>query len=218
MFDIASATSGTAQTDAELSKQKLDKDLNQFLNLLVTQLKNQDPLDPMDATQFTSQLVQFASVEQQIYQNSNLEKLLMTAQVSQVSNLSGFLGHTVEGTGDSFNMVGSTAKMTYDLEAQAANTTLTISDASGKSVFTTGGNLDAGKHTFTWDGLDDLGNQMPDGAYNVTVTSLDSAGNEILVKQSVFGVVTAAGADQGQVTLFMGDVTMGLGSVLSVSQ
>lgn len=92
MFDIAGTTStssGINQTDAEKSKEKLDKDLNQFLNLLVTQLKNQDPLDPMDATQFTSQLVQFASVEQQIYQNSNLEKLLLTAQVSQVSNLSG---------------------------------------------------------------------------------------------------------------------------------
>ena len=58
------------------AKSKLDDDLNQFLNLLVAQLQNQDPLDPMDANEFTSQLVQFASVEQQIFQNSNLEKLL----------------------------------------------------------------------------------------------------------------------------------------------
>lgn len=221
MLDInalSAAASGTDQTKAEASKAKLDEDLNKFLNLLVTQLKNQDPLDPMDATEFTSQLVQFASVEQQIYQNSNLEKLLLTAQVSQVSNLSGFLGTTVEGTSDTFNLDNSEATFTYDLQAQATSNTITIADDSGKTVFTTGGEFDAGKHTYTWDGLDDLGNQLPDGAYTVTVSALDSAGTPVPVKQTVFGLVTSAGADQGQVTLFMGDVTLGLGSVLSVSE
>lgn len=221
MFDInalSAAAGGNDQTKAEASKAKLDEDLNKFLNLLVTQLKNQDPLDPMDATEFTSQLVQFASVEQQIYQNSNLEKLLLTAQVSQVSNLSGFLGTMVEGTSDTFNLDNSEATFTYDLQAPATSNTITIADDSGKNVFTTGGEFDAGKHTYTWDGLDDLGNQLPDGAYTVTVSALDSAGTPIPVKQTVFGLVTSAGADQGQVTLFMGDVTLGLGSVLSVSE
>lgn len=221
MFDINAlnaATGGADQTKADASKAKLDEDLNKFLNLLVTQLKNQDPLDPMDATEFTSQLVQFASVEQQIYQNSNLEKLLLTAQVSQVSNLAGFLGTTVEGTSDTFNLDNSSATFTYDLMSQATSNTITIADDSGKTVFTTGGEFDAGKHTYTWDGLDDLGNQMADGSYTVTVSALDSDGTPIPVKQTVFGLVTSAGADQGQVTLFMGDVTLGLGSVLSVSE
>lgn len=221
MFDIASATSAASYGDptkAEQSQAKLEEDLNKFLNLLVTQLKNQDPLDPMDATEFTSQLVQFASVEQQIYQNSNLEKLLLTAQVSQVSNLSGFLGTTVEGVSDTVNLANGSAKFTYDLEGQASTNTLIISDASGKTVFTIGGELDAGKHTYTWDGLDDLGNQLPDGTYTVTVAALDRDGAEVPAKQTVFGVVTSAGADQGQVTLFMGDTSIGLGSVLSVSE
>lgn len=218
MIDLNALSASGELTKAEASKAKLDEDLNKFLNLLVTQLKNQDPLDPMDATEFTSQLVQFASVEQQIYQNSNLEKLLLTAQVSQVSNLSGFLGTTVEGTSDTFNLANSSATFTYDLQAPANSNTITIADDSGKTVFTTNGVLDAGKQTYTWDGLDDLGNQMADGSYTVTVSALDSAGEMIPVKQTVFGQVTSAGAEEGEVTLFMGDVTLGLGSVLSVSE
>ena len=69
MFEsISQASSLDPSTKSGAAQAKLNEDLNQFLNLLVTQLKNQDPLDPMDANEFTSQLVQFASVEQQIYQ------------------------------------------------------------------------------------------------------------------------------------------------------
>ena len=80
-------TTTTVDTDTQsgASQAKLDQELNRFLNLLVTQLKNQDPLDPMDANEFTSQLVQFASVEQQIYQNSNLEKMLALQEMQRTA-------------------------------------------------------------------------------------------------------------------------------------
>lgn len=220
MFDVSSisSSSATGQTQSDVSQAKLEDDLNKFLNLLVTQLKNQDPLDPMDATEFTSQLVQFASVEQQIYQNSNLEKLLNATHVNQVSNLSGYLGTTVEGVGNEFILENGQAKFTYDLFDQASTNAIIIQDASGKVVFTTGGELEAGQHTFQWDGKDDLGNQLPDGQYKVVIAAQDDAGLEIETEETVFGRVTAAGAEDGQVTLYMGDVAMPLGSVRSVSE
>ena len=73
---VNSTPAADPNSQAAVAQKKLDEDLNRFLTLLITQLENQDPLDPMDASEFTSQLVQFASVEQQISQNSNLEKLL----------------------------------------------------------------------------------------------------------------------------------------------
>src|SRR5512134_982091 len=84
------------------SGEKLQEDLNRFLNLLVTQLQNQDPLDPMDANEFTSQLVQFASVEQQIYQNANLEKLLNVTENGQVAAMVDYLGAIAETSGNAF--------------------------------------------------------------------------------------------------------------------
>src|SRR3989338_691013 len=95
----ASATTTGTTSQAAQSDAKLKDDLNKFLNLLVTQLKHQDPLDPMDATEFTSQLVQFASVEQQIHQNANLEKLIALQQGSQISSLVNYIGMNVEATG-----------------------------------------------------------------------------------------------------------------------
>jgi len=91
--DNSTALSGS---NSEQAQAKLEDDLNQFLDLLVTQLQNQDPLDPLDANEFTSQLVQFASVEQQIYQNSNLEKLLNLQETNQISQMVDFIGNKVE--------------------------------------------------------------------------------------------------------------------------
>jgi flagellar basal-body rod modification protein FlgD len=219
MLDIASATSAASngdRTKAEQSQAKLEEDLNKFLNLLVTQLKNQDPLDPMDATEFTSQLVQFASVEQQIYQNSNLEKLLDATHAGQVSNLAGFLGKTVEGTSDKLNLDGGSATFSYELMDKAKSNTILITDASGKSVFSFKGELQQDRYEYTWDGKDKSGNQLPDGVYTINVAAKDEAGKTVDYKTTVYGRVTAAGADSGEVTLHMGDVTLPLGMVLSI--
>ena len=102
------------------SKAKLDEDLNKFLSLLVTQLQNQDPLDPMDATEFTSQLVQFASVEQQIFQNSNLEKLLQLQETNQVSNLVDLIGNTVEAESRRMPLENGKAQFTYTIPAASS--------------------------------------------------------------------------------------------------
>lgn len=207
-----------AATKAQLAQDKLDADLNQFLNLLVTQLQHQDPLEPLDANQFTQQLVQFASVEQQIYQNSNLEKLVGMQQTSQVGSMVGYLGTTIEANGGVFNLENGAAKFSYDLETKANLSTLTIQDASERVVWTGEASKDPGKQIFVWDGLDKNGQAVPDGPYTAVVSAKTRDGELINVAQTVFGRVTGAGAENGNVTLAMGAVDAPLNDVLNVQE
>ena len=220
IIDTASTTSPiTSGSQAEASKAKLDTQLNQFLNLLVTQLKNQDPLDPMKANEFTTQLVQFASVEQQIYQNSNLEKLLALEQTKAVSSLVDFIGRTVETTGKTVPLENGNAEITYTMPANANKATITITNASGLTVYKTEADNSAGKHDFVWDGKNSSGIMQPDGPYNVLVSGTDFGGNLLNIDQTVWGRVTGANVQNGQASLFLGDsISVSQDSVLSVKE
>lgn len=205
-------------TQAGQSQQKLQDDLNQFLNLLVAQLQNQDPLEPLDANEFTAQLVQFASVEQQIQQNSNLEKLLAVNENAQAATMVNYLGTVVEVSGSEFQLLNGQAMMTYTLPAGVQDTTLTIVDASGKSVFSTDGQTDTGMHQVGWDGTTNDGEQLDDGAYKLIVSAKDADGNLMDVSQTVFGYVTATGISDGNVTISMGNIETDMTNILSVER
>jgi flagellar basal-body rod modification protein FlgD len=161
----SAATTGQAATD----KSKLDGDLNRFLTLLVSQLQHQDPLQPLDANQFTSQLVQFASIEQQIYQNANLEKLLAAQQSTQLASTVDYLGKQVEANGDALPLQNGGALASYALPQAAARATITIRDAGGRTVAVMTGNSAAGRHEVHWDGRAADGKQLPDGIYSFQV-------------------------------------------------
>ncbi len=215
---LADTTSVAADTQAAGSQAKLNEDLNSFLNLLITQLKHQDPLDPMDATEFTSQLVQFASVEQQIYQNANLEKLLTLQQTSQVASMVDYLGTTIEATGRRVNLENGRAEFTYTMGSGVNAGTIIISNEAGLTVFTMDAEAEFGKHEFTWDGKSNGGEPQPEGTYTINVTATDRAGDILDVAQTVYGRVTGAGVENGAVTMYMGDVAVDMGDVLSVRE
>lgn len=205
-------------SQAAASQARLDGQLNQFLNLLVTQLKNQDPLNPMDATEFTSQLVQFASVEQQIYQNSNLEKLLALQQSSQVSSMVGFIGTVAEVKGNKLPLENGKAEFTYTLPTNAASVKINVKNSSGITVFTADGPTSAGKHDIMWDGAGLGGMPQPAGAYTVTVTAFGPTQNLINVDQTAFGRVTGSEVQDGTVSLLMGDITVPMENVIAVRE
>jgi len=208
-----STTGLGANSDAVVSEAQLQEDLNRFLNLLVAQLKNQDPLDPMDSNEFTQQLVQFASVEQQIKQNANLEKMLALQETSQVSTMVGFIGNTIEATGDTVPLEDGNAEFTYTLDSNATDVTISIRNSAGLTVFTAAGDAGAGKHNFVWDGLDSVGEAQPDGAYTIVIGAVDRSGNLQSVEQTVFGRVTGGGVEDGKVSLFLGDVAVSMDDV-----
>ena len=184
---------------------KLEEDLNRFLNLLVTQLKNQDTLDPLDANEFTSQLVQFASVEQQIYQNTNLEKMLNLQETSQISAMVDFIGNRIEFLGQKLPLEDGGSEFSYVMPAGVKDANVNISSPSGSNVFYAEANADQGKHTIKWDGKDKNGIQQPDGYYTVLVSGKDASGNLVPVEHLITGKVSGAGVDNGIVKLFIGN-------------
>lgn len=215
----AASTSLTEGTQSANSAATLQEDLNRFLSLLTTQLKNQDPLDPMDSNEFTSQLVQFASVEQQIYQNSNLETLVGLAETNQVSSLVDFIGKRIEVTGTTkFPLEDSAAEFTYTMPPGAKSASIIIRDANGLTVYEQDANLDQGQHTFEWDGRDRNGGTAPDGEYSVLVSGLDHQGDLLDISTTVFGRVTGIGVENGETTMFMGDIEVPQSLVLSVKE
>jgi len=219
MFDsVSDATTIDTTTKAGQDKKKLKDDLNQFLQLLVSQLQNQDPLDPMKANEFTNQLVQFSSVEQQIQSNANLEKLISAQQNTQAASMVNYLGTVVEAKGKEFYMLNGQAVATYTLPAGVKENVLTVQDASGKTMFTVKGETDVGLHRIGWDGSKNDGTKAPDGAYTLVVSAKDQDGNLVDVAQTVFGYVTSTGIKDGNVTVTMGDVETDMTNIVSVER
>ncbi|PIW29054.1 MAG: flagellar hook capping protein [Rhodospirillales bacterium CG15_BIG_FIL_POST_REV_8_21_14_020_66_15] len=221
-MSIINGISSTVNTDpnskSAQNAQSLEEDLNRFLTLLTTQLQHQDPLDPMDATEFTSQLVQFASVEQQIFQNSNLEKLLAVQETNKLSSLVGFIDNVVEVEGQDLVLDQGSSRFTYSIPIGAVQTKITITDAAGLQVFTADGQTQPGIHSVEWDGTDKNGQQQPDGLYRVQVTTFDRQNNLLDVLHTTFGRVTGGGVVDGKTTLFMGPLRVDQDSVLSVQK
>ena len=214
----STGTSTDSTSQSAQSAASLQGDMNQFLNLLTTQLKNQDPLDPMNSNEFTTQLVQFASVEQQIYQNSNLEKLVTLQETNKLSGLVGFIGTRVEVQSNDVVLENGKADFTYTTPSGTATSKVTITDGSGNEVYTADGDNTTGVHSVSWDGTDTNGTQQPDGLYHVTVTNTDNKGNLLDTLQTSFGTVTGAGVVNGTTTIFLGPLRVPEDQVLSVER
>ncbi|TNE66688.1 MAG: hypothetical protein EP335_03085 [Alphaproteobacteria bacterium] len=194
MVDItgASSTQFSSNTLANGSAAKLADDFDDFLTLLTTQLQNQDPTDPMDSNQFTQQLVQFASVEQQINTNQNLEALNALMILNNLANSAGYLGNTAlidSEYGDTDGAGGITWQ--YQNTAVASNELLEVKDADGNVVFSDVGETKTGIHTFAWDGLMDDGTMAPAGTYSLSITAKDDDGNKLTPAIAVEETITA---------------------------
>src|ERR1700704_2126117 len=126
-------------TDANSAQQTLAGNFNTFLTLLTSQLKNQDPLSPMDSTQFTQQLVQFSQVEQSINANQNLESLISLTKARASSDAVGFLGKTVTLTDGTAGLKSGQAQWGYSLASDSAATRLVIADSKGHTVYSGAG-------------------------------------------------------------------------------
>lgn len=209
---------GVNGSAAAASSETLAQTFDNFLMLLTTQLQNQDPLSPMESTEFTSQLVQFASVEQQITQNKNLEALVALQRSNQAVSALGFLGTTVEAFGNEMMLESSAAEFNYTLLADTEVVKITILDEDDNPVRTIEGDPSVGKHNFVWDGLDDQGIQRPDGIYKILVTALDADGNLLDSATTTIGTVTGVAAQDGAVVVKFGEISVPIANVLAVTE
>lgn len=198
---------------------KLAEDFTQFLTLLTTQLQNQDPLNPMDSTEFTNQLVQFSQVEQSINTNQKLDDML-ALQVGSISSVAlGYVGMDVTYTSAEMGWDGETPiDVHYGLSEQASVAKVNIYSEDGKTLIRS---LDApkspGSQKVTWDGKDNNGNLMEEGTYTVKVDAADKNGKPLTVSTAVTGNVRGIESQDGVVYLLVGERAIALGSVINAS-
>lgn len=188
--NIQAAPSATASstTGAATSQKTLASNFDTFLQLLTTQLKNQNPLDPLDTNQFTQQLVQFAQVEQQIRQNQQLETLISIEKTAQSTTALAFVGSRVAIDGQTAKLTNREATWTFNVP-KPVSATVTIKSSTGQTVYTGNFSMNPGTQSFKWDGRDASGTQWPDGNYTISITGKDTAGKTVAIPTEIEGVV-----------------------------
>jgi flagellar basal-body rod modification protein FlgD len=218
---ITNAIAGAQGTATAAAKKTSDRamiaeNFDAFLLLLTTQLKNQSPLDPMDTNQFTEQLVQFASVEQQLKSNDTLNALLTSARGSTVSTAASFVGMQVTADGTSSRLANGKAEWMIN-PARNAQANVIVMDKNGSVVATSTQAVPAGAQKFVWDGKTNTDTTAPPGDYTIHVSARDAAGQNVPVKTEILGLVQSVDMSSGEPMLVVGPNQVPLDKVRSIT-
>jgi flagellar basal-body rod modification protein FlgD len=173
----ASATSAADSTE-------IASNFTTFLQLLTTQLQNQDPLSPMDTNQFTQQLVEFAGVEQQMKSNDSLSTLVSLQQSAQTTSALQLVGATVVVNGSTAQLANNQATWTLN-STQPATATISIADSTGRTAYTGTDTVNSGDNTYTWNGIGNDGTIWPAGSYKLTATGVSASGQTTAISTQV---------------------------------
>jgi flagellar basal-body rod modification protein FlgD len=190
-----------------------------FLTLLTTQLKNQDPLSPLDTNQFTQQLTQMTGVEQQLLSNQLLQQLVSQNQGAGITAGVGLIGKTVTASDTTATLQNGAATWEFAPASAPANLTASVFDSSSNLVWTgalaPGG---AGPQSFTWNGKNQAGvQQVNGGSYALQITATDASGASIPVSTTLQGVATGVAEVGGQTMVSFGQAQVPLSAVIAVN-
>jgi flagellar basal-body rod modification protein FlgD len=188
-----------------------------FLSLLVSELRNQDPMNATSVTDFINQMTAYSNFTQQQSINSNLSALAGAFSSLVTLNSVNYIGHKVEAKTDTAELANGSATFGYTLSAPATDVSITIKNAAGKTVWTGTGTGDAGSNTLTWDGKDSDGKQLLDGGqYTIGVTATDAVGNSVFNYSTITGVVTGLDTSTGAPTLTVNGVPVSVSNIIGV--
>ena len=189
-----------------------------FMKLLVTQLQNQDPLDPMDAREMVSQLSELTSVEKLAAIEHRLTALEIASAGMANTQVSSLVGKTVTADASSLRLEeAGSVNGVYRLEGSSEKTTITIRDESGRAIRTVeAGAMYPGERSFTWDGNDDSGTRMPPGRYTMEIRAESAQGTPVSVSTEITGTVTSVSYENGYPELLVGEARLLLGDVTSI--
>jgi len=209
----------TNETTSQPSGQTGPKAMGQdeFLRLLVTQLKNQDPLKPVDNAAFVAELAQFSQLEQSVKQVALLEQSIQSQQIALQYSVLPLVGRQVQVDGAWLQLGDGPAALTYATEQDAASVRITIHDGKGHAVRSLDlGPVGAGAHRVVWDGLDANGNPAPAGSYRYMVAARDASGNAVPVDTVSTLTVTGVWLENGHPQIMVGDHLIDPSVVLAV--
>jgi flagellar basal-body rod modification protein FlgD len=200
------------------SKESKNLGRDEFLKLFLAQLNHQDPLNPMDGTQFSSQLAQFSSLEQLFNVNENLESIKAAQDGDGFYQILDLIGKEIEAEGNSLSLMrGETASGGFYSEIPAECSVL-ISDQNGYPVRELSmGMIESGEHSFKWDGRDQDGNLMESGIYTYEVAAMDPSGEIMPVETRIRGVVDRINLDGEEPLLYIGSTAIQLSQIMNVN-
>lgn len=217
LSQLTATTSATDTTAAASAANRSSLGQQDFLKMLITQLENQDPLNPQDATEFTAQLAQFSSLEQLVSLRAGIDKLVGTQSTSSLTATAALIGRDVTARAEQFELAGgSTPTLSFAMDGAATSVRAQIQDASGKVVRELPlGALGPGRHAIEWDGTGEGGRTLPDGVYALRVVA--TAGSEAVPATSfVSGRVTGSALSGGETVLMLGSIPVPLSEVEEV--
>jgi len=189
------STVSTGSVSNALDNTEIASNFTTFLQLLTTQLKNQNPLDPLDTNQFTQQLVEFAQVEQQMKSNDQLSSLVSLEKSAQATTALAYVGATVVVDGSTAQLTNSTANWSLNV-SKPSTATITIKDSTSQNVYTGTVAVNPGAQNFTWNGRGNDGRVWPDGAYTLTATAVDANQQSVAISTEVQAVVDSVDLTQ----------------------
>jgi flagellar basal-body rod modification protein FlgD len=198
-------------------KQSTGLNKDDFLKLFIEQLKNQDPLNPQDSSQFIGQMAQLTQVEQAYNTNTNLASLISAVNSTSAMNSTSYIGKTIMANGNNLYSTGTGAPVAYNLPVATTATSVTISDASGKAVRTISmGAGSTGDNFAKWDGTGDNGATLPAGVYTFSVTGKGSDGSTINGATYTTGTVDSISLKGGSPVLQIGPLQIPIASVTMI--
>lgn len=217
---VDAVSTANAQNRISSGGTMLASNFETFLTLLTTQLKNQDPLSPVDSNQFTAQLTQMAGVEQQLLTNDLLTSLLDAQQTGGLGQATQYIGKEATAAWSAVKYDGGKATWSYELATDAKEAKLQVLNSSGQVVWSGDApDLKEGVHDFTWDGKTTGGGQVADGGvYTLKITAKDSSSAAVESQVLVRGVVTGVEMYDGQPYLTIAHSILPLSSVISLAQ
>jgi flagellar basal-body rod modification protein FlgD len=214
---LPASSSGSSGSLGSNTGATLAGNFQTFLTLLTTQLQNQNPLSPLDTNQFTQQLVQFASVEQQLKTNDQLTALVALQQTAQSTQALTFVGKTAVVDGSTAALSNSSATWNLGVPVNS-NVHVSITNSTGQTVFNGDYSVNAGNNQpFIWNGKGNDGTQWPDGKYKLTATAVDSANNPVAVTTQILGVVNSVDLTQSPPLLSINGQTYTVSQIKAIS-
>ena len=217
--DPTAAAAGASVSDKlNSSRSRLADSEQTFLSLLTTQLKNQDPLSPLDSNQFTAQIVQMTGVEQQLMTN-DLLKMLVGMSDGGLSGSVNLIGKAVTAETDQAVVTDGAASWAYDLDRNATSVKYEIVNSQGSTVWSrTDASVAGGARTLDWDGVTSAGQQLPDGGtYSLKITATGSGGETINSSSHISGVATAVQTVNGATVVSVGKLKIPVSSITGVA-
>lgn len=194
-----------------------------FLNLLVSQMRNQDPLDPMKGTEFAAQLAQFSSLEQLTNLNTSMTQSLDANAILTQSINNGlsatFIGKDVRAAVDTFQYTGEgDVKIGYDLPVNASKVTVKIYDSNGVLVNTLNGGTGSGQNSLTWDGTTGKDEAVASGKYSFKVEAVGEDGKAITAEKFLFGTISGVRFKPEGTVFVIDGMEIALGNILEIME